>query len=175
MPLWRAPSLRSPKLSADSALSGFDSPACFSASSSASPRLRVKITLSLPEPTPQIISKQTLNPFPHECRESPDRLESHSLVQCHPERGTFRPRPVGDAQVQGRNLRGSVRPARSTFAIRIRRAYSLGGRGTVFWRKSPDDLRSKLPPCLLETHDKRSEEHTSELQSLRHLVCRLLL
>src|SRR5258705_6906674 len=25
------------------------------------------------------------------------------------------------------------------------------------------------------THDDRSEEHTSELQSLRHLVCRLLL
>src|SRR5437899_5440468 len=24
-------------------------------------------------------------------------------------------------------------------------------------------------------HDQRSEEHTSELQSLRHLVCRLLL
>ena len=24
-------------------------------------------------------------------------------------------------------------------------------------------------------HGKRSEEHTSELQSLRHLVCRLLL
>src|SRR5205814_9252292 len=26
-----------------------------------------------------------------------------------------------------------------------------------------------------EQHDGRSEEHTSELQSLRHLVCRLLL
>src|SRR5262245_62744681 len=29
-------------------------------------------------------------------------------------------------------------------------------------------------PCLLKL-SKRSEEHTSELQSLRHLVCRLLL
>src|SRR5205814_10410942 len=29
--------------------------------------------------------------------------------------------------------------------------------------------------CLIEAMDKRSEEHTSELQSLRHLVCRLLL
>src|SRR5205814_8225217 len=29
--------------------------------------------------------------------------------------------------------------------------------------------------CLLESLDERSEEHTSELQSLRHLVCRLLL
>src|SRR5205814_10077215 len=29
-----------------------------------------------------------------------------------------------------------------------------------------------MPPC---SRPKRSEEHTSELQSLRHLVCRLLL
>src|ERR1039458_8789852 len=28
---------------------------------------------------------------------------------------------------------------------------------------------------LLKKYDARSEEHTSELQSLRHLVCRLLL
>src|SRR5262245_63589800 len=28
---------------------------------------------------------------------------------------------------------------------------------------------------MLEVYDLRSEEHTSELQSLRHLVCRLLL
>src|ERR1035441_341187 len=28
--------------------------------------------------------------------------------------------------------------------------------------------------CCAATHDSRSEEHTSELQSLRHLVCRLL-
>src|ERR1035438_5005490 len=31
-------------------------------------------------------------------------------------------------------------------------------------------------PCLrIEDCQRRSEEHTSELQSLRHLVCRLLL
>src|SRR5258705_9479350 len=29
--------------------------------------------------------------------------------------------------------------------------------------------------CGSRLHDVRSEEHTSELQSLRHLVCRLLL
>src|ERR1035438_10829071 len=34
-------------------------------------------------------------------------------------------------------------------------------------------LGSKL--CFLGTRIERSEEHTSELQSLRHLVCRLLL
>src|ERR1035438_1921412 len=32
-----------------------------------------------------------------------------------------------------------------------------------------------LSPSLGEAHAFRSEEHTSELQSLRHLVCRLLL
>src|SRR5436853_5565608 len=30
-------------------------------------------------------------------------------------------------------------------------------------------------PSLRERREDRSEEHTSELQSLRHLVCRLLL
>src|SRR5437899_6549560 len=34
----------------------------------------------------------------------------------------------------------------------------------------------RLAPCKLrKTFTTRSEEHTSELQSLRHLVCRLLL
>src|SRR5262245_62444475 len=33
-----------------------------------------------------------------------------------------------------------------------------------------------LPPAFSSSHARnRSEEHTSELQSLRHLVCRLLL
>src|ERR1039458_10565099 len=40
-------------------------------------------------------------------------------------------------------------------------------------------LSQKTPPgvelILLGEHVDRSEEHTSELQSLRHLVCRLLL
>src|ERR1035438_10426973 len=41
-------------------------------------------------------------------------------------------------------------------------------------------MKRTLDACLLEQRpglfpDLRSEEHTSELQSLRHLVCRLLL
>src|SRR5205814_3081336 len=35
--------------------------------------------------------------------------------------------------------------------------------------------RSGLQPGSTNADAKRSEEHTSELQSLRHLVCRLLL
>src|SRR5262245_62782638 len=35
------------------------------------------------------------------------------------------------------------------------------------------DFATARPPCIFGAT--RSEEHTSELQSLRHLVCRLLL
>src|ERR1035438_6430742 len=45
-----------------------------------------------------------------------------------------------------------------------------------FWK---DSLKNMYGKGLFESHyskaDARSEEHTSELQSLRHLVCRLLL
>src|SRR5438045_7083204 len=42
------------------------------------------------------------------------------------------------------------------------------GRRRCGWRPSPTPAGSGARRC-------RSEEHTSELQSLRHLVCRLLL
>src|SRR5947199_10246681 len=42
------------------------------------------------------------------------------------------------------------------------------GRSSPLW---PRSLSKPTPPADTE----RSEEHTSELQSLRHLVCRLLL
>src|SRR5436853_3942578 len=51
-------------------------------------------------------------------------------------------------------------------------------------RRSRREIRAsrRLPPGLSSRHRRRetasaarSEEHTSELQSLRHLVCRLLL
>src|SRR3989442_2952066 len=35
--------------------------------------------------------------------------------------------------------------------------------------------RNRVPPALKDRSRKRSEEHTSELQSRPHLVCRLLL
>src|SRR5262245_62623035 len=40
--------------------------------------------------------------------------------------------------------------------------------GAWFYKRNLSPIPDKLP-------DGRSEEHTSELQSLRHLVCRLLL
>src|SRR5262245_65766014 len=37
------------------------------------------------------------------------------------------------------------------------------------------DLELEADPPQIRRRSRRSEEHTSELQSLRHLVCRLLL
>src|SRR5258705_3287143 len=42
-------------------------------------------------------------------------------------------------------------------------------------RQNRGRLRHRHCPGRLHGHVERSEEHTSELQSLRHLVCRLLL
>src|SRR2546422_3041060 len=39
---------------------------------------------------------------------------------------------------------------------------------TKYWEMIGDDQEARIPVC-------RSEEHTSELQSRLHLVCRLLL
>src|SRR5437899_9472066 len=48
----------------------------------------------------------------------------------------------------------------------------VGGRAARDQRRS---TRVRIAPAIRITSDGRSEEHTSELQSLRHLVCRLLL
>src|SRR5205823_13967154 len=51
-----------------------------------------------------------------------------------------------------------------------RRSYrSAGRRRSVRWRARPARATALVPPA------RRSEEHTSELQSLAYLVCRLLL
>src|SRR5438045_7843728 len=42
-------------------------------------------------------------------------------------------------------------------------------------RRRPWSRRCRSPSWPPLRHRRRSEEHTSELQSLRHLVCRLLL
>src|SRR5262245_993377 len=46
--------------------------------------------------------------------------------------------------------------------------------GYKFYRKDEDAMWTFEPKVHIESSS-RSEEHTSELQSLRHLVCRLLL
>src|SRR5262245_63909655 len=66
------------------------------------------------------------------------------------------------------------RPPRSTlfpYTTLFRSAYWL-------WRvprRRRCGSASRQLPTIRRRYDRRSEEHTSELQSLRHLVCRLLL
>src|SRR2546429_5702566 len=62
----------------------------------------------------------------------------------------------------------------------VRRCISLGSRSFIREAAEPEGgrlrrrgpCRSRVIPSL---EDQRSEEHTSELQSRLHLVCRLLL
>src|SRR5262245_62615287 len=44
-----------------------------------------------------------------------------------------------------------------------------------FWPVQPTAAAATAAPAMKPRRFTRSEEHTSELQSLRHLVCRLLL
>src|SRR5258705_1426674 len=62
------------------------------------------------------------------------------------------------------------RPPRSTLFPYTTLFRSLAASRT-FHPKSPFPVSAWVP----SRHRERSEEHTSELQSLRHLVCRLLL
>src|ERR1035438_7692479 len=45
----------------------------------------------------------------------------------------------------------------------------------IVWRRAPTKVLLVRPVLRASAGVRRSEEHTSELQSLRHLVCRLLL
>src|SRR5205814_3947100 len=63
------------------------------------------------------------------------------------------------------------RPPRSTLF-----PYTTLFRSPPAWTDSRRSSgRSPQPSRRARARDARSEEHTSELQSLRHLVCRLLL
>src|SRR5258705_6152404 len=64
-----------------------------------------------------------------------------------------------------------------SYAVRTKSCVLLGSHDRVLNRflrcESPDE-RAQRHSCATQKAV-RSEEHTSELQSLRHLVCRLLL
>src|SRR2546422_7862933 len=69
------------------------------------------------------------------------------------------------------------RPPRSTLfpyttLFRSRQAAEVVGGGVDVGVVSHEELVARVGP---PPHDQRSEEHTSELQSRLHLVCRLLL
>src|SRR5205814_10206844 len=79
----------------------------------------------------------------------------------------FRSRPLA-VQHRQRHPRESDQLQRRREAVR-RRAERMG---RMDERLRPGDVRRHARECAVRV---RSEEHTSELQSLRHLVCRLLL
>src|ERR1035441_5089052 len=77
------------------------------------------------------------------------------------------PTPVSAVQL---TVSGKLRPPEEQHCRRIRLCYRLSA--TTMSRPGHfGDLEDALPGKEIF----RSEEHTSELQSLRHLVCRLLL
>src|SRR5436853_3777712 len=76
-------------------------------------------------------------------------------------RSLIRGSKLGLAGVDPRLVEEAMRPGHRLLA-RIRLT-GAGGEPALTWSAGPAD------------QVRRSEEHTSELQSLRHLVCRLLL
>src|SRR2546429_1475778 len=53
---------------------------------------------------------------------------------------------------------------------------SVGGKAAkTTYKKTTDKESGRARKALFMAHSNRSEEHTSELQSRLHLVCRLLL
>src|SRR5258708_15272881 len=62
---------------------------------------------------------------------------------------------------------------RSDMQTEVLRAFHTWARPIEIRLRSFDDMQQRLG--LLEERAQRSEEHTSELQSPDHLVCRLLL
>src|SRR5947199_513659 len=77
-----------------------------------------------------------------------------------------------------RTLKKTIRSATTrspvlTAAIRL----SSGSTEEIGWSRSTAQIASRIAVAIIvgSPDDNRSEEHTSELQSLRHLVCRLLL
>src|SRR2546429_5655735 len=69
------------------------------------------------------------------------------------------------------------RPPRSTLFpyTTLFRSLRVGGQRRDRAAGAPGDQRRPLSQLEPEARQRRSEEHTSELQSRLHLVCRLLL
>src|SRR2546425_6106417 len=74
------------------------------------------------------------------------------------------PRPVTLLEAPGSSNR------RGPFLAGRARRGALGLRRSAYWSEGLSPARLPVPP-----RSRRSEEHTSELQSLAYLVCRLLL
>src|SRR5262245_65378137 len=85
-----------------------------------------------------------------------------------------RPVKTSDKQVAGSAT--EVLPADAEYKIGIEDVLLISvWRDTDLTREVPVRPDGKISLPLIHDIAARSEEHTSELQSLRHLVCRLLL
>src|SRR5262245_63146385 len=69
------------------------------------------------------------------------------------------------------NIEVVEKPARGLVGLRWKETRMLFGKPATVEKRICDATDSEF----YEAKAERSEEHTSELQSLRHLVCRLLL
>src|SRR5262245_21130109 len=81
-------------------------------------------------------------------------------------------RVVHERLVRRRALRPRGRRRRRHLAAVLDRGVGLGARSRA---AQAFRVRARRSLAGVDRRDRRSEEHTSELQSLRHLVCRLLL
>src|ERR1035441_5849256 len=96
--------------------------------------------------------------------EEPEGAEADRTMQLSPGPGLGRGRhsvPAPLPPMEGPMLGGGPTPAETTLPL------------ALSWPAPP--ARGPRPPRITPPGPPRSEEHTSELQSLRHLVCRLLL
>src|SRR5205814_9788517 len=95
-------------------------------------------------------------------------LFSTSTYASHPHLHSFPTRRSSDlAGPESRHERVAGHRATLCKEYRGCRGGDAGRQIRIQTHSRPDELRGRRGP--------RSEEHTSELQSLRHLVCRLLL
>src|SRR5258705_8957532 len=72
-------------------------------------------------------------------------------------------------------FRSVLRVAPDTILDEVERLVDLAGVSTALARGATTILKDNISWHFPYPAANRSEEHTSELQSLRHLVCRLLL
>src|SRR5947199_7446919 len=70
--------------------------------------------------------------------------------------------------------RSTLFPYTTLFRSGHRSGRTMPHAGCLGQKRSRVERRGRRVP-VISPFDSRSEEHTSELQSLRHLVCRLLL
>src|SRR5690625_2842246 len=78
----------------------------------------------------------------------------------------------GNTGASNEVIYSSVKGAQNSFVKAL--AKEVGPNGISVNAVSPGFIDTKMNQHLLEDERERSEEHTSELQSRGHLVCRLL-